>query len=468
MAAVNVYPAYRDSGLNWVPRIPVHWEICKLKYAAIFNPSRSESTASRFSDDLVSFLPMECITTEGELRSVRRRKASEVWNGYTYFRRNDVVIAKITPCFENGKGGLLDTLPTEIGFGSTEFIVLRAMAHQVSPAFLSKLLSLRIFRILGAESMTGAAGQQRVPLDFVKNFRVALPSLPEQDQIVAYLRAQDAHIARFIKAKRKLVGLLNEQKLCIIDRAVTRGLDPTAKLKPSGIEWLGEVPEHWKVVHIGSAVQIVNGYPFESELFDPAIGHPLVRIRDLNRMYTEVQFNGPEVHEAVINTGDLIVGMDGDFNAARWRGSRALLNQRMCCLRPRKQISTEYLALVITKALKFINDLTLSTTVKHLSSGDVRRLRFPVPGETEQLQIVAYVEAETAPINDAIARTKEEIKLIREYRDRLIFDAVTGQVDVRGWQPAPDDAINDDGLAALHDVNVEPVGEEYVNGHNMV
>ena len=465
MAAANPYPDYQNSGLNWVSRIPAHWETCKLKYAATFNPSRSESIGFRINDALVSFLPMKCVTTDGRLKNVEARNASEVWEGFTYFRRNDVVIAKITPCFENGKGGFLNTLPTEIGFGSTEFIVLRAVSRQTSPAFLAKLLSLKIFRALGADAMTGAAGQQRVPLSFVKNFRVVLPPCAEQDQIVAYLRVQDAHIARFIKAKRELIGLLHEQKLRIIDRAVTRGLDPTAKLKPSGIEWLGEVPEHWKVVHIGSAVQIVNGYPFESELFDPAIGHPLVRIRDLNRMYTEVQFNGPEVHEAVINTGDLIVGMDGDFNAARWRGGRALLNQRMCCLRPRKQISTEYLALVIPKALKFINDLTLSTTVKHLSSGDVRRLRFPVPGETEQLQIVAYVEAETAPINDAIARTKEEIKLIREYRDRLIFDAVTGQVDVRGWQPAPDDAINDDGLTALHDANDEPVKEEYVNGH---
>jgi type I restriction enzyme S subunit len=121
----------------------------------------------------------------------------------------------------------------------------------------------------------------------------------------------------------------------------------------------------------------------------------------------------------------------------------------MCCLRPRKQISTEYLALVIPKALKFINDLTLSTTVKHLSSGDVKRLRFPIPSESEQLQIVVHVEAETAPINDAIARTEEEIKLIREYRDRLIADVVTGQIDVRGWRPGPDDVASDEELAAL-------------------
>lgn len=111
-------------------------------------------------DASVSFLLMECITTDGKLQGVESRKTSEVWEGYTYFRRNDVVMAKITPCFENGKGGLLDALPTDIGFGTTEFIVLRAAERRIQPAFLAKLLSLRTFRILGADAMTGAAGQQ--------------------------------------------------------------------------------------------------------------------------------------------------------------------------------------------------------------------------------------------------------------------------------------------------------------------
>ena len=104
--------------------------------------------------------------------------------------------------------------------------------------------------------------------------------------------------------------------------------------------------------------------------------------------------------------------------------------------------------------------------MKHLSSGDVKRLRFPVPGETEQLQIVAHVEAETAPINDAITRTEDEIKLIREYRDRLIADVVTGQVDVRGWQPGPDDVVNDAALAALGDDQEDVTEEEEGDGED--
>ena len=215
----------RDSGIDWIPRVPAHWETCKLKHVAAFNPSRSESVALRLSEASVSFLPMECITTDGKLQGIENRKTSEVWEGYTYFRRNDVVMAKITPCFENGKGGLLDTLPTEIGFGTTEFIVLRAAERRIRPAFLAKLLSLRTFRVLGADAMTGAAGQQRVPLGFVKNFRIALPPLSEQDRILGALQTateeQDAAIERI----RSEIALIREYRDRLIADAVTGQVD---------------------------------------------------------------------------------------------------------------------------------------------------------------------------------------------------------------------------------------------------
>lgn len=175
------------SNIDWQPHVPAHWEPCKLKHVAIFNPTRAESASRRVSDDMVSFVPMEAISVDGVLGEVEHRKAADVWEGYTYFRRNDVVLAKITPCFENGKGGLLDKLPTDIGFGTTEFIVLRARESRVRPAFLARVLSMKTFRTRGADAMTGAAGQQRVPLAFVKGFEIALPPLDEQDRILAAL-----------------------------------------------------------------------------------------------------------------------------------------------------------------------------------------------------------------------------------------------------------------------------------------
>lgn len=215
----------RDSDIDWMPRIPAHWETCKLKHIAVFNPSRSESAVLRLNDASVSFLPMECITTDGELQNVESRKISEVWEGYTYFRRNDVVMAKITPCFENGKGGLLDALPTAIGFGTTEFIVLRASIQRIRPAFLAKLLSLKTFRVLGADAMTGAAGQQRVPLEFIKNFRIALPPLNEQDQILKALQTVTAEQDAVIERIRNEIVLVREYRDRQIADVVTGQVD---------------------------------------------------------------------------------------------------------------------------------------------------------------------------------------------------------------------------------------------------
>lgn len=215
----------RESGIDWIPHIPAHWETCKLKHVAVFNPSRSESTAFRLSDASASFLPMECITTDGKLQSVESRRTSEVWEGYTYFRRNDVVMAKITPCFENGKGGLLDALPTEIGFGTTEFIVLRAAERRIRPAFLAKLLSLKTFRVLGADAMTGAAGQQRVPLGFVKNFWIALPPLDEQDRILDTLHTATAEQDTAIERIRSEIALIREYRDRLITDVVTGQVD---------------------------------------------------------------------------------------------------------------------------------------------------------------------------------------------------------------------------------------------------
>ena len=145
-----------------------------------------------------------------------------------------------------------------------------------------------------------------------------------------------------------------------------RRFKPYQTYKDSGIEWLGEIPEHWPIRRIGEITSVVNGFPFESEYFVLGGGIPLVRIRDLDRAETEVNYIGPVAEEAWIEPGDVIVGMDGDFNVARWRGQRALLNQRMCCLRPQVGSDPAFISYLLPFPLKVINDLTYSTTVKHL------------------------------------------------------------------------------------------------------
>lgn len=171
------YPAYKDSGVEWLGEVPAHWAVKRLRFVADLNPSKSE-TASINRDTLVSFLPMDAIGADGSLRLDVEKPVGELESGYTYFRDGDVTVAKITPCYENGKGALMLGLLNGIGFGTTELIVARPKAEEISGPYLHYLFISPDFRSLGESHMYGAGGQKRVPDAFVRNFATAFPPPP--------------------------------------------------------------------------------------------------------------------------------------------------------------------------------------------------------------------------------------------------------------------------------------------------
>lgn len=273
----KVYPAYRDSGVNWLGKVPEHWKIRRLRHACCVNPPKSEIGHLPVSTE-VSFVPMDAIGDNGHLNLEEVRALEVVWQGYTYFRDGDVIVAKITPCFENGKGALCKNLVGEIGFGTTELHVLRPGDEAVAP-FIFYLTKAHPFRNLGIATMQGAAGQKRVTDNFIKDFSVALPPCSEQKAIVDFLDRETAKIDALVAKKERLVELLQEKRAALITRAVTKGLPstgsgqatPNVPMKDSGVEWLGKVPEHWakprKLSSIASSRKhsFVNG-PFGSDL----------------------------------------------------------------------------------------------------------------------------------------------------------------------------------------------------------
>lgn len=204
---------------------------------------------------------------------------------------------------------------------------------------------------------------------------------------------------------------------------------PYPDYKQTGVDWLGEIPTHWEIARVGDLMTLVNGYPFDSEFFVRGEGVPLVRIRDMGSTETEVNYTGPVIDEAWIETGDIIIGMDGDFNVDRWRGPRALLNQRMCCLRARSGTDSGFASYLLPAPLKVINDLTYSTTVKHLSSSDVHKIRLGLPPKPEQRAIASFLDRETARIDALVAKKQRLIELLQEQRTALITRAVTKGLD---------------------------------------
>lgn len=197
-----------------------------------------------------------------------------------------------------------------------------------------------------------------------------------------------------------------------------------------GAEWITvQLPHEWRVARIRDTTTIVNGFPFDSKDFSDGIGHPLVRIRDIFLDDTNVYVDAPEVPEATIDTGDILVGMDGDFNVARWRGGRAQLNQRVCCIRPNEEVDARFLAYLLPAPLKLINEFTYSTTVKHLSSFDIQKIHFPCPDGETQRELADFLDAATGEIDALINAKQKLLDLLAEKRRTLVAEAVIHGLD---------------------------------------
>ncbi|MBL0720091.1 restriction endonuclease subunit S [Piscinibacter sp. Jin2] len=318
------------------------------------------------------------------------------------------------------------------------------------------------------------ADRNRLYWESFKQMPSLVPPRPEQDQIVAYLRAQDAHIARFIKAKRELIKRLTEQKLRIIDHAVTRGLDSSVALKPSGIEWLGEMPEHWDASRLKYCVSRIHagGTPdtgVDGYWSDSSDGIPWLLIADVTRAdrvanstkrLTQAGLESKRL--AVVPAGAVLYTMYASIGKAAILGIDSAINQAILGLEPKSNLlEAEFLFFWLRSLERHIKNLASTSTQANLNAAKVKALPMFLPPLEEQKLICAWIKSECRIFDDAIARTEEEIKLIREYRDRLIADVVTGQVDVQGWQPSPDDVVAEEDLAALAgDEEIETEGED--------
>ncbi|MDZ4203086.1 MAG: restriction endonuclease subunit S [Gallionella sp.] len=228
----------KDSGIEWLGEVPEHWEVKRLRFVAELNPSKSEVTKLD-KETLVSFLPMDAIGDDGTLNLEREKPIAEVETGYTYFRDGDVTIAKITPCFENGKGAVMSGLTQGIGFGTTELIVARPIATQTISSYLHSLFTSVVFRKNGEGHMYGAGGQKRVPDDFVRNFEIAFPPIEEQQTIAAFLDTETAKFDTLTAEANRAIALLQERRSALISAAVTGKIDVRA-LSPSPSPMLGE------------------------------------------------------------------------------------------------------------------------------------------------------------------------------------------------------------------------------------
>ncbi|MEP0914039.1 restriction endonuclease subunit S [Leptolyngbya sp. GB1-A1] len=434
------YEAYKESGVEWLGEMPEHWIRVPIKHLAVLNPKKSDYQGDQ--SQLCSFVPMEKLKT-GTLILDEERTISDVYAGYTYFENGDVLQAKVTPCFENKNIAIAENLTNGVGFGSSEINVLRAF-NAISNRFLYYRLQENNFMDFCIASMTGVAGLQRVPSEVINNFSIALPEKSEQTQIARFLDHETAHIDALIAEQERLIELLKEKRQAVISHAVTKGLDPTVPMKDSGIEWLGEVPEHWGVIKANFLFEEQCRPVRECDEIVTVFRDGQVCLRSRRR---ESGFTLADLEHGYqgIRKGDLVVhSMDAFAGAIGVSEDDGKSTPEYVVLKPYDQgINCEYFAHVLRVMAQRNFIFVLCQAVRERAP----RFRYskfslallPVPPNDEQDEIQRYISNALNRMQVLADEAEKQVALLQERRSALISAAVTGKIDVRGWKAPESD-----------------------------
>jgi type I restriction enzyme S subunit len=337
----------------------------------------------------------------------------ECFSGGTKFRNGDTIMARITPCLENGKTAQVSILNDgEVGFGSTEYIVFRAKEGIADKDYLYYLVCNPEVREPAIKSMVGSSGRQRVQMDVVKNLEIDVPPLVEQEKIGSFLKAFDDKIALNDRINNNL-----EQQMEALYKSWFIDFEP----------FKGAKPENWSKTDIYSIANIIYGAPFSSKLFNTdGIGKPIIRIRDLKNQefVTYTTEEHPKGH--LIQPGDIIVGMDGEFRPYIWGNESAWLNQRVCIFENKRPKGKAFVFFTIKPLLNVIEQTQVATTVIHIGKKDYDAFEITLPDKTS----LDRFDEITAPMIDQIVTNRLENKRLATLRDALLPKLMSGELDV--------------------------------------
>ena len=452
------YTKYKDSGVEWLGNVPAHWDITRISESINACVNGVWGSEPDGINDLpcvrVADFDRDCLRVNINKPTIRAIMPSE---------RQRRILKSGDLLLEKSGGGDLSPVGAVMLFDHTVSAVCSNFISRVSikDGFDSTFLVYFHYALysirLNTRSIKQTTGIQNLDSSAYLSERVAFPPLPEQAAIVRYLDYVERRIQRYAGTKRKLLGLLAEQKQAIIHHAVTRGLDPDVPLKPSSIEWLGDVPAHWEVTAIKRFYSIQLGKMLQNHAIKSAdmevpylkaqhVQWFSVRSADAPKMWA----NRHDIEQFGISEGDLLVcegGEGGRCGLIRESLHGYIIQNALHRIRPLHSSSNNYLEYVLgaTAAAGWFNAINNKATIAHFTKEKCGSLEIPFPHLSEQTAIVEYLDKITAKIDAVIARAHREIELISEYRTRLIADVVTGKVDVReAAAKLPDEADADD------------------------
>jgi len=457
MTRFHPYPAYKPSGISakggsasggeWLGEIPEHWEVKKLKYVCTqYAVYGANEPAANYSDSGVRFLRTTDITDNGDLISegavylpLASMKDYLLQNGDILFSRSGTI----------GRTFLYNsTLHGACAYAGylVKFRLLRLRDPKFLFYFTKSLSYVDWLSTIAIESTIGNVNGQKYA-----NLPIAWPSLVEQRAIAAFLDRETAKLDALVAKKERLIELLQEKRTALISHAVTKGLDPTVPMRDSGIEWLGEIAEHWRVKALKYAVSQQAGSvktgPFGSQLLAEEMLDAEIKVYNQRNVIDKDAVGGDnfiskekydELFSFTVQPGDILVTTRGTIGRCFILPADAetgILHPCLMRIRPdESQYLPELLTAVIEESRLLQTQLFLlsdATTIDVVYSDTMKRAVFPIPPIKEQVEILNYVKSERAKIDALIAKVREGIEKLKEYRSALISAAVTGKIDVR-------------------------------------
>jgi len=453
ISGLRPYPVMREAGVPWLGSIPEAWNVVRLKQALREVDQRS----SDGSEDLLTVSQYTGVTRRRESvpdgDNMLSRASSLI--GYKLVSPGDIVVNIMLAW-----NGSLGASPVA-GITSPAYCVYRTTSGD-NPRFLHYLFRTSLYKDLFKMVSTGVVDSRlRLYPDMLLRLQVPFPPVPQQDAIVHYLDFADHQIQRYVKGKRKLIALLNEQKQATTRCAVTRGLDPNVQLKPSGIEWLGDVPEHWHVTRVKNEFKCLNNARV-----------PLSATQRGTMTVRQFEYYGAsgaidKVDSFLFDDDLLLIAEDGanlvlrNLPLAIIARGKFWVNNHAHILKP-KRGNLEYLAAVM-ESISYRPWISGAAQPK-LTKDRLLAIKIAIPERAEQDVIVREIGRITGPLERAISRVRREIDLLQELRLTLIAETVTGKFDVRKIaQTVPEESVHDTsecGFADAEDTETIDDGEE--------
>lgn len=425
------YPKYKASGFLWLGDVPEHWTLKRLGH--YFEERRERASDTEFE-------PLS-VTKNGIVPRLESAAKTQDVDNRKKVLAGDFVINSRSD--RKGSSGL-SPLDGSVSLICTVLIPAGLHGPYIHHLFRSELFQEEYYRW----GKGIVADLWSTNFSDMKNIVLGVPSEEEQTQIARFLDHETARIDALIEEQQRLIELLKEKRQAVISQAVTKGLDPTVPMKDSGVEWLGEVPAHWIVAGLKWFWSVTDCKHITAEFVDDGV--PLASIREVQCRYVTLE-NAKQTTDVFYRqlieagrkpvAGDLIFSRNATVGevaqVADWHPPFAM-GQDVCLLKKQFEwLSSDYLQAVLRSPVVTVqlDNLMIGSTFKRVNVEDIRGLVVPMPPEKEQQLIADYLNSETGQFDSLLAECQGTIGLLQERRSALISAAVTGKIDVRGWQP---------------------------------